>query len=80
MLRMKLRAGCKKLGMQGRKFWQSSLASSFIYPNDPPRALFIWRNDGYLVFRRDTGGKMVVQPKISRKLQRKKIVYIFCNF
>jgi hypothetical protein len=21
------------------KFWHSSLASSFIYPNDPPRAL-----------------------------------------
>ena len=28
------------------KFWQSSLTSSFIYPNDPPRALLIWRNDG----------------------------------
>jgi hypothetical protein len=28
------------------KIWQSSLASSLIYPNDPPRAPFIWRKDG----------------------------------
>jgi hypothetical protein len=63
MMRMKTQNMMQRLGMRKGKFWQSSLASSFIYSNDPPRALFIWRNDGYLVFRRDTGGKMVVQPK-----------------
>ena len=42
--------------------WQSSLSSSFISSNDPPRPLFIWINDVYSIFKRATGGKMVVQP------------------
>jgi hypothetical protein len=41
MLRMKLRAKCRKAWNTREKIWQSSLASSLIYPNDPPRALFI---------------------------------------
>jgi hypothetical protein len=59
------------------KFWQSSLASSFIYPNDPPRALLYGENDGYLVVRRDTRGKMVVQPNIAHKLHLKVICFYF---
>jgi hypothetical protein len=65
---------------KGRNFGRVHLPL-LSYSNDPPRALFIWRNDGYSVVRRDTGGKMVVQPKIARKLRRKAwIFFIFCNF
>jgi hypothetical protein len=31
--------------------------SSKVIPNDPPRALFIWKFDGYSIVRRAIGGK-----------------------
>ena len=63
------------------KFWHSSLASCLIYPNDPPRALFISRKDGYSIFRRATRGKMVEKPKIACKLHRKaQNLYFFAIF
>ena len=44
MLRMKTRNDIQKTWNVREKFWQSSLVSSFIYQNDPPRALLYGEN------------------------------------
>jgi hypothetical protein len=51
---MKTQSRMQRLGMIKGEILAEFTCLFFHISNDPPRALFIWRNDGYSVVRRAT--------------------------